>query len=122
MLITVHNDLIPFYIWIKHWFPECHIAVGWRNKDDQELAFKAGSTKAHWPDSKHNHLKDGNPCSLALDLFLLLKNGKAIFPEEYFKAIYEYSKQEDFPIKWGGNFKDIHDGDHFELTGEKYEN
>jgi len=30
------------------------IICGFRNKRDQEKAFKAGKSKKHWPDSKHN--------------------------------------------------------------------
>ena len=33
---------------------DCTILQGFRNKEDQEAAFKAGNTKLHWPNGKHN--------------------------------------------------------------------
>lgn len=43
---------VLFYEVIKHF--DCTIIEGHRNKEEQEKAFVAGFSKAHWPDGKHN--------------------------------------------------------------------
>lgn len=52
-LSTCHADLQALFYEVIKYF-DCTIIEGYRNKEDQERAFKAGNTKLHWPDGKHN--------------------------------------------------------------------
>jgi peptidoglycan LD-endopeptidase CwlK len=126
-LKTVHADLAAiFREVIKRRFHDAHISEGWRGEFEQRRAFAEGKSKAPWPLSKHNKLDDqGNPCSLAIDLFELASNGLACWRWGYFKAIAEELDREDLPIRWGGDWngngiKDKNDFDapHFEIIEE----
>ena len=99
---------------VKPTYPLIHVAIAWRDETDQELAFLQGKSKVHWPDSKHNAMQDGKPCSLALDLFLQTPDGFPRWPIDIFHAIADNSPE----IRWGGTFTTLKDYDHFELKGE----
>ncbi len=102
---------------IKPNFPDCHISWTYRNKEDQEEAFKNKRSKLHYPDSLHNKTDSyGKPCARAIDLFQLTKEKKAAFPVKYYFQIAELLKKQQMPIRWGGTFKSISDFDHFELA------
>ena len=52
-LSTCHIDLqVIFFEVIRS--VDCTIIQGYRNEDDQNLAFSTGRTTLKWPDSKHN--------------------------------------------------------------------
>ena len=52
-LSTCHPDLQAlFYEVIKYY--DCTILEGYRNQVNQEIAFNAGHSKLHYPDSCHN--------------------------------------------------------------------
>ncbi len=40
----------------------------------------------------------------------------ALFPPKFYFDISEFSKKLGYSIKWGGEFKRVHDGDHFEFN------
>jgi hypothetical protein len=44
------------------------LLCGWRGKVAQERAFSEGNSQKHWPDSEHNAMDDGHPCSNAVDI------------------------------------------------------
>ncbi len=53
-LSTCHNDLqVLFYEVIKSF--DCTILDGYRNQQEQDLAFAEGRSKLQWPNGKHNH-------------------------------------------------------------------
>lgn len=53
-LTTCHHDLqVLFHEVIKTF--DCKVLEGYRNQEDQELAFATGYTTLHWPKGKHNH-------------------------------------------------------------------
>lgn len=116
-LLTAHPDIVKIYKQlIKPKFEDCHISWAYRDKEDQEKAYAAHKSNAHYPMSPHNKMDDqGNPCSLALDLFRLVDNGTAIFPVRYYHDIAYFLEVEKQPIKWGATFSKISDFDHFEL-------
>ncbi len=61
-LSTCHHDLqVLFFEVIKSF--DCIVLEGYRNQEDQEAAFKAGNTKLHYPNGKHN-----SQPSLAVDV------------------------------------------------------
>jgi hypothetical protein len=44
------------------------VSCGWRGKAEQEAAFKAGTSKLHWPHGAHNKMVDDKPLSDAADV------------------------------------------------------
>lgn len=118
-LKTAHPDLIHwFWTFVKPRHLDCHVSEAWRNEYDQRLDYASGKSKEAWPMSKHNKMdEEGNPCSLALDLFQLASNDLGCFPWNYFKAIADETKDvlSGYHINWGGDFPKLHDGPHFEL-------
>ena len=54
-LSTCHPDLQALFYEVIKTF-DCVVLEGYRTQEDQEAAYKAGNTKLHWPDGKHNHL------------------------------------------------------------------
>lgn len=118
-LATAHEKLQEWFdTFVKPAFPECHVSWAYRDQTNQEECFKAGKSKLHFPMSPHNKSDDqGNPCSLALDLFLIdSTSGDARFPIRWYHSLYELCQKRAQPIEWGGNFKSIHDFDHYQLV------
>jgi len=93
-----------------------HVSCAFRNQADQEAEFKKGTSNAHWPDSLHNFMQNGRPRARALDLFSLNEKGQALWPITEFQKLSEACEDQKLPIKWGGKFKSLKDGPHFELT------
>lgn len=115
------DDRIISFVYItQHKFTDCHVSIGYRDEIDQELAFQTGKSSFEYPDSKHNNLFEGRPCSSAVDLFLLDLDGKALFPKTYYAQIYEYfvANRNLFPANyaWGGNWSHLKDYDHYEVV------
>ncbi len=101
-------------------FKDCHIAIGFRDKADQDLALKDGLTLAPWGHSLHNRMDGQNPSSWAIDVFRLGVDGKAYFEKEYFQKIWDLINHiqtgaGDVEVHWGGNFTHLADYDHFEI-------
>jgi hypothetical protein len=104
---------------IKPMFQDCHVSWSFRGKIEQNQAVAEGKSKLPWPLSAHNKSDDqGNPCSLAVDLFELSSNGMASWSWKYFKEIADHTKARGFPIVWGGDFKTLGDSDHFQFQIE----
>lgn len=116
-LVTAHVALQSWFKSIKEAFPDCHISWAYRDKEDQEIAYKTGHSNRQWPNSPHNNEKDGLSCSLALDLFQLVDH-RASFDPIYYTKIWEYSQSKlHSPIViWGGNFKTFKDYCHFQVN------
>jgi hypothetical protein len=114
-LSTAHVRIADWFRQMKKEFSNLHVAWAWRGKEDQERAFREGKTKARWPHSKHNHVVDETPCSLALDVFQL-SEGKAVFPIRYFAEIQRFNEARGNSVLWRGNFRKLVDADHFELS------
>lgn len=106
------------FISLKKIFPDCHISWSFRDESDQNLFFKEGKTKVQWPDSKHNILKNGSPCSRALDLFKLTKDNIALFDREYYRKISTYLIKNLIPVEWAGNWIKFKETDHFQLIDD----
>lgn len=114
-LKSVHPDLASWYRKrVKPCYPLIHISWGYRDKENQEICVTSGKSKLHYPMSPHNK-KDaqGNPCSLAIDLFEQI-GAKNTWPMNVFHGIQELVDMYEDPIKWGGRWG--WDSDHFELT------
>lgn len=111
-----HVEIILFFNFVKQNHYDVHIAWGYRDQSAQELCTSQGKSKNHWPTSKHNHSENGQPCSLAIDLFQLTDDGHAQFEEPFYEMIWLQTKDKNLPIKWGGEFTHLKDYDHFELA------
>jgi D-alanyl-D-alanine carboxypeptidase len=113
-LKEAHEKLQVWFGDLKKEFNQVHVSWAWRGKEDQERFFKEKKTRAHFPYSKHNHMKEGKPCSLALDLFELV-NARAVFNPKFYLRIHKFNQAKNHEIKWGGLFKNFKDYPHFEL-------
>lgn len=127
-LRQAHPDIAAWFRdHVKPQFQDCHVSWSFRGKEDQEKAFLDGKSKLHFPLSAHNKCDDqGNPCSMALDLFRLDMHGLACWEWGYFRDIANVAAHDpasmatyDGLIKWGGLWTSIGDSDHMELTKEK---
>lgn len=89
------------------------IIQAYRNREDQEKAFRRGNSKAHFGQSPHNYL----PC-VAVDCIPSPFNGWD--DAAGFKAMADHilacAKRLDIPVQWGGNWKTFKDTPHFELS------
>lgn len=117
-----HPDMVSIFIdLIKPVFVDCHISWTYRDEANQRQAFAEGKSKLSWPMSAHNKSDDqGNPQSLAFDLFQLCSNGMAAWPWAYFRDINTRLYKANKPVFWGGNYKHLGDADHFELQIKDY--
>lgn len=116
-LLQAHPDLVEWYReLIKPKFQDCHISWSFRDKTNQNQCYAEGKSKLPWPMSMHNKCDDqGNPCSMALDLFRLCSNGMASWEWKYFRQISDLSTGYHIEIDWGGLWKSISDSDHYQL-------
>jgi hypothetical protein len=114
-LKTAHPLLVAWFQRVKARHINAHVSWAYRGPEDQEKAFKEGKTKLHYPDSKHNNMFNGKPCSLALDLFILDEDGVARFPGLWYAKLNVENEANKEPIFWGGRFKSFGDLDHWQL-------
>lgn len=117
-LDTCHPVLVEWFIWLKWSYPKVHVAWGWRGEQDQHNDFLSGRSKKDWPMSPHNNMKDGMPCSLALDIFTIDEQGHAGFDEEFYRLVDEVTQSNDYPLLWGGSFPHLKDMDHWQLINQ----
>ena len=122
-LEMVHPYMQNWFLWVKSHWSEAHVAVGWRNEQDQNSAYMNGRSKLPWPQSLHNHMDMDNPgnltpCSKALDIFQIIDH-RAIFDGDWCQEVNDLTKQNGYKIRWGGSFQSIPDLDHFELVGDE---
>lgn len=124
-LATCHAELQTlFYEVIKNY--DCTIIEGYRNLEDQELAFANGNTKLHYPNGKHNKQPsmavDATPYPVNFN-----DNKRLYFFGGYVLGIASRLRDEGkmtYGIRWGGNWDQDQDlGDqtfndlvHFELV------
>lgn len=116
-LKTAHPEIARWYRNdVKASYPNAHVAWAYRGKEDQERAFQEHRTKCHYPDSPHNRMVEGRPESLALDLFQIDEDHRALFNPIWYAKLSDECEQKKLPIQWGGTFKTLGDYDHFQLT------
>ena len=109
-LKTCHQDLQLLFNTVVREF-DCSVTDGHRTAADQTAAFRAGKSKAKWPESKHNK----NP-SMAVDVVPYPVDYEDI-NRFYRFAGYVQAKAEmlGIKVKWGGDFENLFDGPHWEL-------
>jgi peptidoglycan L-alanyl-D-glutamate endopeptidase CwlK len=124
-LSTCHPDLQAlFYEVIKNF--DCVILEGYRNQQEQDLAYSEGRSKLQWPNGKHNHQP-----SMAVDVtpypvnFSDIKRlywfaGYVMGIAQKLKDDGKMSHSVKFGGDWNGNVEDINqhfrDMQHFEIV------
>lgn len=115
-LSEAHPYLAEWFKFRKLTYQDLHVSWAFRDKASQDQAFADGDSKLRWPLSKHNKEHDGKPQALAVDVFQI-KNGKAVFDPIVNVKIWEESKRGGYTnLRWGGDFKDLGDSGHFEIS------
>ena len=90
------------------------ITCGHRSKDEQDMAYNNGTSKARFGQSKHNFLP-----SRAIDIIPYPVNWDSKdtrWQETALNAMWCAGKL-GFEITWGGTFKTLKDLPHYELKG-----
>lgn len=116
MLKDGHEDIQYWFAVVKQAFPSVHTSCVYRGKNEQDKLVSEGKSRLKWPHSKHNALgPDNKPRAEAMDLFRLDDSGKAEFRMGYYIQIANFLEDAGAPIDWGGDFKNLVDGPHFQL-------
>lgn len=117
--LSCDPKIVSFVKKVQESFPDCHVAVGYRDQSDQHTAKVTGRSTFDWPDSPHNFTLYGHPYSKACDLFQLGPDGHAYFLSEYCRHIWDWylANSKTFgqdKYSWGGNYLHLKDYDHFQ--------
>ena len=108
-----------FMLWVWKNHGDLHICQGFRPELQQHALFLEGKSKLDWPRSAHNNTENGQPCSEAVDLFVLDPDGKALFPVDRYQALHDEAILAGQPIEWGGSWLTFKDDDHFQNSNWK---
>src|SRR4051812_817170 len=93
-----HPRIQMLYRIIKTKHIDAHVCWGWRGQHDQDQFFFKGLSQERWPNSKHNYMENGKPCSKAMDLFRLDDKGQSQFEDEFYSDIWTEICSD--PIGW----------------------
>lgn len=109
-LLTCKDPLIELFTEvIKE--RDCSVLCGYRNKQDQDIAFAKGYSKVRFPNSKHNQ----NP-SDAIDVMPYpIDWNDRLGQHEFAAYVYNKAMMMNIRVKWGGQFKTLYDAPHWEL-------
>lgn len=102
--------LLNFYKQFRKDRPDAHISCCYRGKDEQEVAFNTGHSKAHFGQSAHNY-------GLAIDVFRITQAGGAEFDAVWYKNFLQPACIAA-GFTWGGNFS-FRDLPHVECSNWK---
>lgn len=118
-LKEAYEPLQDWFRRLKKKYPDVHVACAWRGQEDQEKAFNSvpQRSKEHFPHSKHNFMLNGKPCALALDIFEIV-GGLERWSWSFYREVNQENTADNEEILWGGMFRTIKDGPHFEFTGK----
>jgi hypothetical protein len=118
-ILTMNPRLQVVARQFKQLFPDGHISWGFRDEENQNRLFEENKTKAKWPNSKHNIMKDGAPCAEAFDFFRINPYGVPEWRAAYCQTVWN-RLDSDFhgEISWAGNWKSFKEMDHIQLAGE----
>lgn len=118
-LLTCHKDLQTLFMEVIKVY-DCTVTCGFRNRADQEKAFKEGTTQLHFPHGRHNR----NP-SFAVDVVpypvdwddLDRFKEMAIIVKQIRDKLLEEGRISS-KIEWGGDWENFKDYPHWQI-GEK---
>jgi len=92
------------------------VICGYRDEEAQNLLYKLGRSRLKYPDSAHNTMVDGVPCSNAMDLAFRPVEWNNIKKWHYFGGIIMgVAGALDIDLRWGGDW----DRD-FNLTNQTF--
>lgn len=121
--LLCEEKLATAHPWLRDWFwrvksrhPSVHTSWAWRGEEDQNRLKAEGASNASFGKSKHNHMEDGKPCSLALDLFELTQAGTARWDGVFFAGLNAENEALGENLIWGGKFRKLGDYCHFEMS------
>lgn len=125
-LLTLDPELQPAARHFKEAFPEGHLSWGYRNEEDQNRAFAEGKTRAKFPHSKHNRMRQDpatgvwEPAARAFDFFRIRPDGVAEWKVSFCQTVWK-ELEGKFPgkLEWAGNWPppNIKEYDHIQLKG-----
>jgi hypothetical protein len=115
MLEEAHPDIHYWFHRIKEHFPTAHCAYVFRGKEEQDKMVAEKKSLLKWPHSRHNYMEGDKKLSRAMDLFTLQDDGKAEFRMGFYVQVANWLDDVGAPITWGGHFRKLIDGPHFEL-------
>jgi len=115
-LETCHPDLQKIFNTLIE-YDDVSILCGHRTEKEQDIAFRSGTTKVMWPNSKHNSTPsmavDAAPYPIDWDdtkgFAVMAGRIMQITDELYSLGLIDHK------VKWGGDFNNFFDGPHFEL-------
>lgn len=114
-LATAHPVMRDWFRRVKDRHPSVHVSWAWRGEEDQNRFKAEGMSNASFGESKHNHVEEGKPCSLALDLFELMQAGTARWDGVFFAGLNAENEASGEHMIWGGKFRKLGDYCHFEM-------
>lgn len=115
-LLQAHPYLQSWFKEVKSRYANAHVSWSFRDMTDQNEYLREGKTRLAFPKSAHNVSVQGKPCSMALDLFLIDEDGIAKWPPLWFAKLNSENQTMKEPIFWGGKWKSLGDGDHYQYT------
>lgn len=95
-LLDAHPDIVGWFHKVKKRHPEAHTSWTYRGKEEQDRFFRDGLTLVMWPDSPHNKKP-----SAAIDVFILNKDGVALFPFKFYEMLHAEIESDGDKILWG---------------------
>jgi len=92
----VHPEIARFFQTVKKNFPDFHVSWGYRSASEQQQAYDSGASNAKPGTSLHNAIDSKKqPCSRAIDLFILDADGISRWPGVRFQKLHDW-KAENF--------------------------
>ena len=110
-LLQADTRLVNWFHAAKVKHPDLHVSWSYRDQSSQEQAVLDKVSRLTFPDSAHNK----SP-SLALDVFQINDQGVACWNRAFLSALNDESVAGGYALKWGGQWKDLGDYDHFEIA------
>jgi hypothetical protein len=104
-LREVHPYMRGWYRRKKAKYSSLHVSWGFRDPVSQQRAFEEHKSNVQWPNSPHNHVEDGRPMSLALDIFQIDDDFTPRFSPEFCKLLDRENQEDHEPVVNGGYFK-----------------
>lgn len=106
---TAHPTLAAFWETFQQAHKDAHISWAHRGEEDQNHAYKVGTSPLKWPESKHNKMP-----AEAIDAFRLTQSGGATWDRRWFAEVFGPAVRAA-GLVWGGDFKRFKDMPHAEL-------
>lgn len=110
-LKQAHPDLSRWVQVLRATHPDAHVSCGHRGQADQEAAYKAGTSRAHYGQSAHNCVP-----AMAVDLFRLTQANGAAFDRSWYRDVIAPIIRAAGLIT-GGDFTTLQDWPHVEMPG-----